>query len=415
MIKHYHKLIYFLPVGLITGPFITNLIIILCSLLFLIDTFRKKLFRYYNNSFFLIFSIFFILINFSSLLSENFISFKYSFGYIRYGIFAIFVFYVLKNFKKFKLNFSYLILTLFSLIIFDSIFQLTFGTNIFGFDIQKYRTGLPYLTSFFDKEKILGSYMVRMFPLLFFSILILIYEQNNIKYSNFLILLIPLSFLIVILSTERVSIFIFIILLLLVYINTEKIIYKKTIFFISLTLFFLFLYLNPLLLEKFKSTLYSTGLIFPGWADHWYGPYNGEIKGKYELGLYFFSKFHHDQIIVCYKLFKENILFGIGAKNFKHLAETAWHPHNYHAQILAELGLFAYLLILFLSISLIYKTFNYLFEKKKNYIQNIKFVFLISFLMFLIPIPSSDFFNNWVNSIFYFTIGFFLYLNEKKL
>ena len=118
--------------------------------------------------------------------------------------------------------------------------------------------------------------------------------------------------------------------------------------------------------------------------------------------------------MICYNLFKENILFGIGAKNFKYTAETAWHPHNYHAQILAELGLFAYLLILLILVTLIYKIFKSLIQKEKNYIQNIKFIFLISFLLFLTPIPSSDFFNNWVNSILYFTIGFFLYLNEKK-
>ena len=270
------------------------------------------------------------------------------------------------------------------------------------------------MTSFFHEDKILGSFMVRMLPLLFFSVFILINHHKNIKYINFFFILIPLSFFIVILSTERVSIFIFLILLFFIFVNSEKFFLKKTIFLISLVLFSFLLYLNPLLFGKLKSIFYSMGLIFPGYAEHWYGPYNGEIIGKYELGLYFFSKFHHEQIMICYNLFKENILFGIGAKNFKYTAETAWHPHNYHAQILAELGLFAYLLILLILVTLIYKIFKSLIQKEKNYIQNIKFIFLISFLLFLTPIPSSDFFNNWVNSILYFTIGFFLYLNEKK-
>ena len=230
MIKYYHNLIYLLPVGLITGPLITNFIIIVCSLLFLIDTFNKKLFRYYKNNFFILFLIFLVLTNISAVLSDNFSSLKYSFGYIRYGIFAVFIFYVLENFKNFKLNFSYLILVLFTVIIFDGLIQLIFGSNIFGFDVQKYKTGLPYLTSFFNEDKLLGSYLVRMFPVLFFSILILITRYKNIKYINLLILLIPLSFLIVILSTERVSIFIFSILLIFIFFNSDKIIFKRTIF-----------------------------------------------------------------------------------------------------------------------------------------------------------------------------------------
>ena len=106
MIFYYHKLIYLLPLALITGPFLPDLIVILCSLLFLIDTFRLKLFKYYNNYFFKIFIIFFILINLSSLFSEHYKSFKYSIGYIRFGIFSIFFYYVLLNFKNFKFNFS---------------------------------------------------------------------------------------------------------------------------------------------------------------------------------------------------------------------------------------------------------------------------------------------------------------------
>ena len=105
MIKYYHKLVYILPIGLITGPFVTNSIIIICSLLFLIDTFNQKLFDIIRITFFILFLIFFLIINISALLSNNLGSLKYSFGYIRYGIFAVFIFYVLENFRNFKLNF----------------------------------------------------------------------------------------------------------------------------------------------------------------------------------------------------------------------------------------------------------------------------------------------------------------------
>ena len=52
MIKYYHYLIYLLPVAIISGSFLTNVIVLICSLLFIIDTFKYKLFSYYNNFFF---------------------------------------------------------------------------------------------------------------------------------------------------------------------------------------------------------------------------------------------------------------------------------------------------------------------------------------------------------------------------
>ena len=153
MILYYHKLIYLLPLALVSGPFLPDLIVVLCSLLFLIDTFRLKLFKYYDNYFFKIFIIFFILINLSSLFSEYYKSFRYSIGYIRYGIFSIFLYYVLINFKNFKLNFSIVFFSTFILVIIDGYVQYFFGKNFFLIELQKYQTDLYYVTSFFGEEK----------------------------------------------------------------------------------------------------------------------------------------------------------------------------------------------------------------------------------------------------------------------
>ena len=124
-----------------------------------------------------------------------------------------------------------------------------------------------------------------------------------------------------------------------------------------------------------------------------------------------FSRFHHEQIISSIKIFLENPLFGIGAKNFKSIAH-AWHPHNYHAQVLAELGIFSYLIIFSLFI-------YFVFEILKKYFHSIdlkneiKFYLLIAFFLNLIPIPSADFFNNWVNIMIFLPVGYYLYINEK--
>lgn len=409
MIKYYHNLIYLLPVGLITGPLVTNFIVIFCSIFFLIETFKNKLFKYYNNNFFKIFIILFILMNLSSIFSENLKSFKYSIGYLRYGVFSVFVFYVLKNYEKFKINFSYLTIILFSIIFIDSLIQYIFETNSVGFNLQKYKTGLPYITSFFNDEKILGSYISRMFPLLFFSIMVIYQHHKEREYSKFLILLIPLSLIIVVLTTERIAIFILFLSIILILIKSDIFLEKKkmyiSIFFIPIIIFLIF---NPLLFEKIKSIFYSMGLLSPELTA------DGRIIGGYDNVFYIFSKFHHEQIINSLEIFKENPIFGIGAKNFKYLSDVGWHPHNFHAQILAELGILSYLVLLFVIFLLLHNTYKLFLTNKTSVKEQIKLLTIFSILLFIIPIPSADFFNNWINSIVYLVIGFYLYLNEKK-
>ena len=169
MILYYHKLLYLLPIALATGPFFSDLIVVVCTIFFLIDTFRLKLFKYYDNYFFKIFIIFFFLINLSSLFSgytyanssfsasalikSPLLSFKYSVGYLRYGIFSIFLYYVLKNFSNFKYNFSYIIFIVFIFLIIDGHIQFFFGNNLFLLPLEEYRQGLPFVTSVLGEEK----------------------------------------------------------------------------------------------------------------------------------------------------------------------------------------------------------------------------------------------------------------------
>ena len=208
MIYGYYKLIYFLPIALVTGPFLPDLIVVICSLLFLFDSFRLNLFKYFINNFFKIFISFFIILNLSTIFSENFSLFKYSIGYIRYGLFSIFLFYVLKNIEHSKLFLSYSIIFTFVLLLFDGYFQFIFNKNIFLFELQKYREDLFYVTSFFNEEKKLGGFLAKMFPLLIFSIFFFRDKLRNIKLEKIGSLAVLLIFLLIILTTERVSIFV---------------------------------------------------------------------------------------------------------------------------------------------------------------------------------------------------------------
>ena len=415
MISGYYKLIYFLPIAIVTGPFLPDLIILICSFLFLFDSFRLKLFKYYNNNFFKIFLLFFIILNLSSLFSENLLSFKYSIGYIRYGLFSIFLFYVLKNIDNSRLLLGYSIIFTYIVLLFDGYFQFIFNKNILFFELQKYTEYSFYVTSFFNEEKKLGSFLAKMFPLFLFSVTLFREDLKKIRLEKIILLVIPLIFLLIILSTERVSIFMITIFILIIFLRSNYFLKPKILFF-SIMVFgiVILFYYQPEILNKIKSVLYSSGLVHPGYAFDGNSLHYDNIQGEYDVGKFIFSKFHHDQIIICINLFLENTLFGIGAKNYKNMLLGGWHPHNYSFQILAEIGIFGFIIFVSTFFVLLFKFFKRFFDFKDNSINNELSIYLIAgFLLNLFPVPSGDFFNNWVNILIFFPVGYYLFLNEK--
>ena len=91
-------LTFLLPVFLVTGPFLSDLAITVCAIIFLINSYKNNLLIYYKNKFFIYFIIFYFYLNLSSLLSSNVIfSLQTSLTYLRFGIFALSTWYILKN------------------------------------------------------------------------------------------------------------------------------------------------------------------------------------------------------------------------------------------------------------------------------------------------------------------------------
>ena len=151
-----------LPLLLISGPFLPDLLVSIISLLFLIYCFKQKKFHIFKNIYFYIFFIFWIYVVLNSLfINFNLTSLKISFFYIRFGIFIIAVAYVLNFEKNVFNNFFYVMLFSFSVLIIDGFIQYFFGNNIFGFKINS----IGRVSSFFNDELILGSYLSRLFPL----------------------------------------------------------------------------------------------------------------------------------------------------------------------------------------------------------------------------------------------------------
>ena len=124
----------------------------------------------------------------SYLLSDNkIVSLKNSLFYFRFGIFSLCFWYLLEKELNLIRNLFYSILICFSSLVIDGYIQYIFGKNLFGYELyNEYR-----VSSFFGTELILGSYLARLFPILFGLFLFL----NKSKKNKFLLFFIKLIFI----------------------------------------------------------------------------------------------------------------------------------------------------------------------------------------------------------------------------
>ena len=149
---------------LILGPFFPDLIVSLSSLIFLIYVFKDKFFFYFNKKPLIIFFIFCAYCVLVSIFvaKDMMLSFESSFFYFRIGVFSCLIWYLIEKDKKILNYFYYALVICFSVLVVDGYFQFFSGFNIIGLPASGDR-----ISSFFGKELIMGSYLSRLFPLLF--------------------------------------------------------------------------------------------------------------------------------------------------------------------------------------------------------------------------------------------------------
>ena len=146
-----------------------------------------------------------------------------------------------------------------------------------------------------------------------------------------------------------------------------------------------------------------------------FGAYSGSE------GLNIFSPNHDKLIRSSAEMFLSNPIFGVGPNNFrfecpklkyyKGLCST--HTHNSFIQVLSELGI-AGIILLLVSMYFILKFFFIVlinkYNKSNSNISDFQICLVISLSVSLFPlIPSMNFFNNWINTIYFLPVGFYLY------
>jgi len=405
-------LTFLLPLFLVTGPFLPDLSISICAVIFLINSYKNKLYKYYRNYFFIIFIIFYLILVTSSLLSENILfSLKTSALYIRFLFFSLSTWYLLDQNSKLIKYLLFCFLIVFCFLTVDGLVQFNFGNNIFGYPYMHNR-----ISSVFKDELILGSYSVRSLPLflaLFYVHLSNHYLSVKLKllfYSTFAGVV-----LLIVLSQERTSYALLLLGVFYVLIFKIKLFWKPLLGMILASVI-----LIVSIPELQKRLIIDTKIQLLNMQND---------DTKREKGLFLFSQLHEEHMRVALMMLKNNPFFGVGPRMFKVKCHEprytigeyscTTHPHNIYMQLLAETGIIGFGYIFSLFIFFLLKSIK-LFYTAKNLredLHQIPKIFLLSFLFgTLFPIiPSGSFFNNWLLVLYYFPAGLFLWIVQKKI
>jgi O-antigen ligase len=380
--------------SLIWGPFFPDLIISLSSIFFLFYVFRHKLFFYFNKKPIIIFFIFCIYCILVSIFvaKDRMLSFESSLFYFRIGVFACLIWYLIDQNKKILTYSYYALVVSFAVLIVDGYIQFFTGTNIIGLSKSGVR-----LSSFFGDELILGSYLSRLFPLLF--ALFLLKEKKQLELYSTSILFILLGGLIYI-SGERAAFFLFILSYMFIIIFLKKFIKLKIILSVSFLILILVFTFN---FSEVKKRMVSD-------------PTNTIKKS-------IFTPEHDSLIRTAYNMFLDKPLFGHGPKMFRVICKDEkyavgatpcmTHPHNFYVQLLAETGIigFSFLFIVFVYVLYCaYRQFKSIVLRQKRYLTDYQVCLLAGILITVWPLTTNgNFFHNWLMIVYSLPVGFYLH------
>lgn len=468
-----------LPLALITGPSLPNIIVTIISIYYVFKNFQTIIdIPFYFKVFFLF--VFYLI--FISLIGETVIfSLKSSFAYLRYGLLILAIPYILNQKKIIKI-FFYILFLLLLLLFLDLCFQFIFKKNVFGIDSRN----LERLSGIFRERQVAGSYTLRLMPVILFLISLFFIKNFIYKY-----LLIFLSLVIILLSGERTALFLFLLFIFFIVLVEKNLKFLVSTLFTLLIIFSAVFFLLPVQKKRFFTDTIN------------------QLAPKNDINKYYiFSERHQSHYLTAYNMFKENFLFGSGPNSFRHLCAIEkysveknilennsvravfdgrinfdknflqlkdlnftevdieasltnngqilktitipkkskiivadnsnfkkndvlfikfieykngcnTHPHNFFIQILSEtglLGFFFYFYFLYKVILFIIKNLYFLYFKNQR-LKSEKYMYLAgACLINFFPFTASgNFFNSWLCIIFSLPLGFLYYLEKKKI
>jgi O-antigen ligase len=397
-------LISILPISLLISTGASELLSILLVILFIIKSLTEKNLDWYKNFYFLLLTILWIA------LIINFIFSKYpentifrSLGFVKYIIFVFSIAYYLKI--KNNLNIIFTIWTIALLIVgFDIYFEYILKHNILGFrSIDPDR-----IASFLRKELKIGHFVLGFC----FICSGFFFEKYNNKSNTVIVVgfLITIFFISsIILSGERsntIKAILGLILYLLLF--NKKINFDKKKIFLIFTIFIIgFFFISEKVQRRFNVFI-TEPIKEKGFIETY--------KGSQQAA-------HYNTAI---EIFKSNLLFGIGNKNFRiecnnekyfnpsyarTIERCATHPHQIYFEFLSEHGIIGTVTILAIIFYSIYKSLI-IYKKKNNLIHLGSIIFII--LTFIPVLPSGSFFTSFAATIFWINFSIMIFFNLKN-
>ena len=304
-----------------------------------------------------------------------------------------------------KKYFFYGVVFLFIYIFFNSFLQFFHIDRFLFGEINFYKPNNRFHIPFTD-ELVVGSMLVRLLPIF---IGLSLYFNFNRKFIFIISSIVSVNILF---SGERSSFGLLFIFFLLFFFSIDLSLKKKLgylflLFFLSIGLMFS----NNITKERYIDSTLSD----------FFSPINTDFNNNFDK-VYIFSEAHTHHYIISYEIFKNNFIFGSGPKTFRSICKEdeysdlqfgcTTHPHHSYIQLLAETGIigFIFLLIFYSFIFIKYcelLSLKLKFQDKKNYLKLFSVItILINFFPFL---PSGNFFNNWLNILYYIPIAIFFY------
>ena len=432
--KLFFMLFSLIPLFLITGPALPDLVITFSIIYFLaIFIIIKKDYFFLKDNFFLITIFFWISILFISTFAYDKIrSFQDSIIFIRFLLIPIVAYYFFFN----SINkLQTVIGVIFFCVIFvsiDTLFQFLnyesetgFGKDIFGFKSEWYGR----LTGPFGDELVPGAYISK-FGLLGYLYL---YFQKEYKLKKiFEILYLSLISLVCFSSGEKMAFATYFMALffLLFFLNKKKLIILMSIIF-SLFVILISTKLHPFYndYEIISSNHYHQGLVV---EKKFKCEENKnkickkiiKLQPKFVEVITNFSTSAYGEIYnVGINMFKDYPLTGIGISNYQKACRNinkynqlmvnyncASHPHNTYVQWLAEGGLISFIAFIIFLFTIVY------FIMKGNNSNTIKYITLATLLIMFWPFMSTgSLIKNWNGVLTFYIISLCLSLNRIKI
>ena len=417
-------LLFLTPFLIIPGIVFVEISVMILTIIFFLKNKDSDYFKDQRFLFLILFSIY-IALNAMFQINDNLkLS---SLFFFRFCLLSLSIFFLLNLEKNIsnnhKKNILFILLILNIIIFFDSHLQFFTGKNLFGFEIN-----YSQISGIFGKELILGSFLIKLLPIIVF-----LFFYSNIelkKYSSISILFLSLYCSVIFIAAGRTPFFL---MLLFIFLSVAFIKDLRKILILSLSILFFFILSififdfgksDPVNRLFFKTFNQITNNFFIQNNYKTFKEGNKLKKKEFKSEIKIFSSDHHGHYILAYELFKKNPIFGVGPKGFRQYCRNvkydpptgicSTHPHNFLAQILAETGLLGLIFYLSCFIFIIFKLFKGYNSKSLIREKNCFLIISIGVIINFFPlVPNGNFFNNWISIINYYYIGFYMYSYKK--